>query len=183
MTDQLDGPLSEALAASGSRLFPMRDPATGNTLIIADEAGLAGRIRALALAEEDTVNPAYGFTPKPGPLDLSLVALCREGRPLGHISISVEPPRKGTGEIGLWISGVFVDAGHRGQGIGRALAEAAAHLAGGTLDHIRSADPALADGLWWSPGGDANDGGQAILGILAAELETLEPDADDAPCP
>lgn len=68
----------------------------------------------------DTINPAYGAVAEDCSDELTLVAE-KDGRIVGQISVDIEMRGGSLTGMDLFVTGVFVDARHRGTGIGSAL--------------------------------------------------------------
>jgi GNAT superfamily N-acetyltransferase len=72
----------------------------------------------------DVINPAYGMAPETEPGELCLIAE-RDDRLVGQISCKIEALGRTQTNIDLWVTGVFVSAHARREGIGQALGQAA----------------------------------------------------------
>ncbi len=134
-------------------------------------------IGRLSMDDADTIDPRYGMTAEDCSNELTLIACGPQG-PIGQISADFEMSGNSMASLDLHVSGIFVDDGYRGKGVGRSMALAMLHVA---EDWRRSQATALGMTLLGDvdvvADTEPHSGGSALEALMQEEAGNLSDEA------
>ena len=130
--------------------------------------------RSMTSGPEDTIQPNQAMIEGACRDGITLLGIM-DGRPVSQISISIRPDGAHAAEAwpsdcGIWIDTIFVDARHRGQGIGRDTAIAGAEAMGRLLEISMQLDPHAWEYLDPDPGAEETDASRSLVRRIGDSL-------------